>query len=348
MKKIRLFCIAAMLLLGATNLLGQVVITYNNHAPQIGQNITMKGLMSEFTPLEIDPGPAGANQTWNFSTFVGDEETTITFIDPAQTPFSDSIAGTGINLATEFADEEMGGFGFFTVNQEGMSINAFGILENGIPFSYNEYDPAPKMLAFPFAYQNSYDTYGEIVFSYGDEFSMVNKEWATITADAWGTLTNPIGTYNNVLRVKTHSIDSSFTYMNGQLFMADGYEYLDYSWYSADHRYLIQSVSGDLIEGEFEAWAVDYLVEESASVGEKLVSNLHVYPNPTSDVLYIDNANGQYLLSDVMGRKVIDINANGNFGQIRVDVSGLPEGIYILQEMKNNQIVSSAKVMIKR
>jgi hypothetical protein len=136
--------------------------------------------------------------------------------------------------------------------------------------------------------------------------------------------------------------------MNGQLFAADGYESLDYSWYSSDHRYLVQSIYGDLIGGVFEAWGVDYLVEESASVGEKFVSNLHVYPNPTSDVLFIDNANGQYILSDMLGRKVIDINAQGNHGQIRVDVGSLPEGIYILQEMNNNQVVSSAKVMIKR
>jgi len=60
------------------------------------------------------------------------------------------------------------------------------------------------------------------------------------------------------------------------------------------------------------------------------------------------SANGQYILSDMMGRKVIDNNAQGNQGQIRADVGSLPEGIYILQEMKNNQVVSSAKVMIKR
>jgi hypothetical protein len=348
MKKIRLFCIAAMLLFGATNLLGQVVITYSNHAPQVGQTITMKSLYSDFEPIEIDPGPAGAGVTWNFSTFVGEEESTVTFVNPALTPFADSVAGTGINLASEFQDEEASGYGFYTVNQQGMSINSFGIMESGVPFMYSVYDPAPKILSFPFAYENTYNTNGQIVFSYSPEFSMVNKEWATVTADAWGTLTNPTGTYNNVLRIKTHSVDSTFIYMNGQLFAADGYESLDYSWYSSDHRYLVQSIYGDLIGGVFEAWGVDYLVEESASVGEKFVSNLHVYPNPTSDVLFIDNANGQYILSDMLGRKVIDINAQGNHGQIRVDVGSLPEGIYILQEMNNNQVVSSAKVMIKR
>lgn len=348
MKQFRLFCIAAMLLFGTSTLLGQVVITYNNHAPQVGQTVVMKSLFGDFTPLEIDPGTPGANKVWNFSTFVGDEEFSTSFINPAQTPFADSVAGTDINIASEFSDEETNGYAFFSVNQQGMSVKSFGLMESGLPFSYNEYDPAPKLMTFPFAYENTYSTYGEIIYSYGEEFSMVNKVWTTVTADAWGTLTNPTGTYNNVLRVKSQSIDSSFTYISGQPPFVDGYETLDYSWYSADHRYLVQSVYGDLIEGEFEVWGVEYLIEESASVGDKFISNLHVYPNPASEVLYIDNANGQYLLSDVMGRKVMEVAAKGYNKQVSLNVAELPEGIYILQEIRNNQVVSSSKVMIKR
>lgn len=323
----------------------QTVITYNNHSPQIGQTIVMKSLYGDQNPLNIDPGPAGANVTWNFAAYVGIDESTTTFINPAQTPFADSIAGTGINLAVAFLDEEDTGYAFFTSTQQNLTINSFGLMMEGAPIMYNSYDPAPVQMVFPFAFGDSYDTYGEMETDFEGYISL-SKEWITVTADAWGTLTNPIGTFNNVLRLKMHSIDSTFTYFNGVLVYSDGYESFDYSWYSSTHRYMIQSIYGDLVDGDLEVWGIDYLVEESASVENPEFSKLKIYPNPASDKLFIEDGYGQFILSDMMGRKVLEINAH--LGATGIDITSLPEGLYILHTIQNNQAVSSAKIMIKR
>lgn len=346
MRVLRVLTTIAIVLL-ATASQSQTVITYNNHSPQIGQTDVIKGLFGDLNPIEIDPGPAGANVTWNFAEFIGTEETTNSFIDPAQTPFADSIAGTSVNIATEFIDEDGAGYAFMSSTQQNLTLKSYGFIATGEPPIYNTYDPAPEVMVYPFAYGDTYDTYGELEMSF-EGFVNLTKTWATATADAYGTLTNPTGTYNNVLRIKTVTIDSTFTYFNGQLFMADGYESIDYAWYSSTHRYMIQNIWGDLIEGEFEAWGVDYLIEESASVENPEYSVLKIYPNPAAEVLFIENGQGRYILTDLLGREVLEVNVDPSGSNYEMNVSQLPEGVYILQEIKDNQAISSQKVMIKR
>jgi hypothetical protein len=334
------------MIMSAAILYAQTTITHNNHAPQIGQTIMVKTLID---PGDAQPGPDGANVTWDFSDFIGDDEFTTTYINPAETPFADSLEGLDVNVAMGIIDEEDSGYGFVSVNQDDVSMKAIGFMVEGEPAMFSVFDPSPVVMKFPFAYGDDYDTYGEFSFNVGDEFLLVTKEWSTSVADAWGTLINPITTYSNVLRVKTTSVDSTFMYMNGQLMSADRFEYIDYSWFSAGNRHPVQSLSGEMDGDVFFADGIDYLVEESAGTGDHFASQLTVYPNPVSDVIFIDrkleNLPERYVISDMMGRIVVETKATGND---RISVSHLSEGMYMLQEMKNNQVISSAKVMIKR
>jgi len=344
--KTRIFTLTLVMIMGAAMLHAQTTITYNDHAPQVGQTITVKTMMD---PMGVQPGPEGANVTWDFSEFIGDDEFTTTYIDPAQTPFADSLTGLDVNVAMGIIDEEDSGYGFVSVNQQDVSMKAMGFMVEGEPAMFSVFDPSPMVMKFPFAYGDTYDTYGEFTLNVAGQFMMVTKEWSTSVADAWGTLTNPVTTYNNVLRVKNTTLDSTFMYMEGQLISAEGYEYIDYSWYSADNRHPIQTLSGEMDGDDFFADGIDYLFEESASISDHVANQLSIYPNPVSDVIYIDqkseNMPERYVISDMMGRVVMEIKAHGND---RIHVSHLPEGMYMLQEMKDNQLISSTKVMIKR
>lgn len=333
------------ILLMAMTVSSQTVITYAKHAPQIGQTVSLKALYSSGAPLSVDPGPAGTNVTWNFSTFVGNEDESVSFIDPAQTPFADSISET-VNLAIEIADEEDSGYAYFTSTQQNLTVDGYGIMMEGVPLMYNEYNPAPMQMVFPFAYGDSYQTYGQMEFGF-EGMQSINKMWSTITADAWGTLTNPTGTYENVLRIKVETIDSTFIYYNGILFNKDGYQSLDYAWYWNDHRYMIHSVYGDLVNGNFEAYGVEYLTEESANVADKKPLTVNVYPNPAAEVLNIQAPEGDYVLSDMLGRRVLEFKALQHSGT-SVDVSALPEGMYLLQRYNTGVHTESVKIMIKR
>ena len=178
---------------------------------------------------------------------------------------------------------------------------------------------------------------------------MVTKEWSSSIADAWGTLTNPVTTYENVLRVKITTVDSTFMYMGGQLISADRYEYIDYEWFSAGNRHPVHSISGEMDGDDFVADGMDYLLVESLGMHDQAEAQLSVYPNPTSDVLHINHTSANmpatYALTDMTGRTVLEINTTTHQ---QLDVSHLAEGIYMLQELTGNQVISSTKIIIKR
>lgn len=70
-----------------------------------------------------------------------------------------------------------------------------------------------------------------------------------------------------------------------------------------------------------------------------------VYPNPTTDFLVVegvDTTGLAYVITDVKGRSV----ANGNlFSNNTITTTGLSQGLYILNLLEGNRIVSSQKIM---
>ncbi len=69
-------------------------------------------------------------------------------------------------------------------------------------------------------------------------------------------------------------------------------------------------------------------------VDEESVNELMVYPNPVTDVLYIEGFEEDAIITDALGRMVLSIS-NANLG---TDVSTLPNGLYYLQTTTSEQI----------
>ena len=77
---------------------------------------------------------------------------------------------------------------------------------------------------------------------------------------------------------------------------------------------------------------------------------LHIYPNPTQDFLYINIENDrnearQLKIFDVVGNELLSQPYNQN--QSQIDVSHLPNGMYLLQIDFNNQLLNE-KLIIQR
>lgn len=348
--KLKIFTIALMMIIGISVLKSQPVINYQSHAPQIGQSFTIIEL---WTPENVNPGPAGANVNWNFSQFEGEDEYTVNYIDPAQTPFADSLAGLNVNVAAsvdyDWDDEES--YSFLQVNQQQSSVKAFGFIPEEEPPVFITLNPAPIVMKFPFAYGNSFESYSEYAWELSDDFSMVVKEWTINTADAWGSLTNAMGTYNNVLRVKSAHIDSTFIYIGGQLFSSDGSESAEYAWFSPFRTHPVMLLAGEIEDGEFHADWLEYLSDESASVIDPTITQVVTYPNPATDILHVENLNNgrsnMIAITDMMGRIVFETRI-ADRNKMQIDVSSLPTGMYLLQELMNTQVISSSKIMISR
>lgn len=79
----------------------------------------------------------------------------------------------------------------------------------------------------------------------------------------------------------------------------------------------------------------------SVGLEELQVDKLLIYPNPTSDVLNIMNAKGSYLVTDIFGRIVTEININTDNYQLNTNAYN--SGIYFLISKEDNSSVKFIK-----
>ena len=77
------------------------------------------------------------------------------------------------------------------------------------------------------------------------------------------------------------------------------------------------------------------------SVTDNLFKNLEVYPNPTSEVLWIQNStiinDGIITVYDLLGREVIQSNMNTS--KTSINTSSLTEGVYLIKIISGNSQV---------
>jgi hypothetical protein len=86
---------------------------------------------------------------------------------------------------------------------------------------------------------------------------------------------------------------------------------------------------------------LQYKIEGDCNVteinDEKVVQKVIVYPNPTSDYLYITNSNNAtYTLSNLQGISLLE----GEIKQNMLSVSDIPSGIYHLRVANNHFVIS--------
>ena len=78
-------------------------------------------------------------------------------------------------------------------------------------------------------------------------------------------------------------------------------------------------------------------------------NDLKIYPNPASDIINISSGQAPERVEvlDVSGKKVQTLNNDGKVKELSLNISSLPEGLYVLKVYTENGVTSS-KVMIKR
>jgi len=104
---------------------------------------------------------------------------------------------------------------------------------------------------------------------------------------------------------------------------------------------MVKVVSGD---GRNE---VSYTIEVLVSVYNSMIENLKVYPNPASDVLYVENipSDSHVRISDITGRMLM-LKQAGELSS-GVDLSGMQRGIYFLTVEKDGKVVATVKFVKK-
>jgi hypothetical protein len=83
---------------------------------------------------------------------------------------------------------------------------------------------------------------------------------------------------------------------------------------------------------------------DANSLSEQLLNNLKVYPNPASDVLYLDFGMSNKLASKItiyntIGEELIDESrSNSTSATMNIDIKSLKQGMYLLKIAMENSV----------
>ena len=224
----------------------QPVIT-SNTVVGLGESAPVRFALGNFTP-----GTAGANVNHDFSQLQDDNMAfSWEALSPAATAFSDSFPGATLAFRTPVQMGSQESWVYYDWNATSQTLDFLGsavVLQGATQDTFfYVLTPDPKRVqTFPFTYGDSYtDSFnGRSTVTFGT-FQVVQTRTGTITveADAYGQLSTPAGTFQNVLRIKTTEqiTDTYLTSVTTQ-------NITRYSWYSSDEKYLLLHMDSIVVQ----------------------------------------------------------------------------------------------------
>jgi len=283
----------------------------------------------------IDPGPSGGGLTWDFSNISGTyiSGKPVECVNPTGTPFADSSAVQQANLCTKTADSIDGPYVYYHLDNTGQTLLGNGHYESENVSFANYYDDLTGM-EFPFTYGDTYsDSYDVKIYNVTAGGYIMRDSGSVYTeADAYGSLSTPAETYNNVLRIRT--ITTSYTWLNfgGEWTFTGMNSTINYNWYAVGIKVPIMTITEFV---GFTGYSAQYLVENNFPVGMEEIEELDfvVFPNPASDYILFRCEQDilQCKIYSLDGRILEDTKLSSGSKLYRTQVSQYPPGIYILE-----------------
>lgn len=295
-------------------------------------NVPITFRSGDVTGTTITAGSAGANVTWDFSTYTAvNVVTATTNACPGQT---NCFRFPTANRITKPSAADTYDFNIMTDTEATTIGGYFGPTMGDGTVTYT--DPLTDF-KFPMTYMQQFDD--------NYQFNSVSATSSTseagsqsFNADGYGTVITPTGTYNNVLRVKR--MRSATQTMPG--FPPMNYTNESYQWISQESGTVLSfGINTITINGTTTvSKAISYLVPGALSTSEtdKKKADISLYPNPSSDKVNLKSNEEikNITITSLDGNAVLK---TGNMKNI--DISKLPKGVYILKgELKNGNIVS--------
>ncbi len=338
MKTIQLF----LLLLLPAFLLGQPLLTFDNHALKSGVNNPMT--FCSYLPA----GGDGAQIQWDFSQL------------KALKPFTGALAEAGIS-GFESANTELEEFGvrfYYNVSEQGINHYGYVAADGRTQVIFDE--PFEK-IRFPFAYRDNYTSdFSGNYLSNGNNLGKIIG-YASVSADAWGTLKLPGNTiFDNTLRVKEEK-----TY---QIEFESGTQKVTmttYRWYNAHHRYpLLVLIETEVLAGNSSskntqaAYNVNAVKNTTSNLEKKSNENkINVYPNPATDKLTLEcvlrqATNASISITDLSGRTLVALpdrmlQEGPNRLTLENEIATIPEGIYLIRISMAGEVHTTQVSIVK-
>jgi hypothetical protein len=293
------------------------------------ESSTFGQIVAEQAP---DPGPAGANVQWNFSSILPNDTVppvVVEFVDPFDTPYHAEFPDA--NLAETIQNLPLFWNYYKLTDQKYEVLGNAG--EIGPTVSLVKYDDPQTILEFPFTYNSSFSDNFSGQSDFGGGFTQLFFGSNSTVGDAWGKIILPNGTFTNVLRIKDiqHRTDSSEMF---NVLTLNKRTTTTYLWYSESANnsvagwnqssgYSITKINGVLIgDTVFINSQPMFFYNHIAttSTGKVDLNNpaIIVFPSIGNSTLKVSYSNDQF---DEVECAIFDFNGNQVFSQ---KVRGVP------------------------
>ncbi len=283
-----------------------------------------------YTTDSFNISSTGAAVTWDYSTLPLNATDTSYADACSASPYCSDFPGTTIY------GHSQGSSNYIYYNTSSTACSVVGAYGTDV-IPYSNYE---DFLRYPFTYSSSYvDTFGATFVGGAETFNRGGT--ITVTADGYGTLILPNGTYTNALRI--HRTESYADSIMGTVFSS----YLSeiYTWYVPNARQVLLSQTTFSIDGMPTPTTAFYTNQTPGSIPSGISTiqaeplTFQLYPNPVRDELNIDfnmEQAGQVYISllDIVGREVAIIsNSNFNNGKQHLSyaTTALDKGVYIVK-----------------
>ncbi len=340
MKKQLPYLIAASIFLIINTSFAQVTLTASGINPIIGESFTT------ITGNYVNPGNSGINQTWNLSAIVG----TTSFVTNVISTISAPGAANFPNATIAWDDLSSSATSFFTASATALQF--YGQYD-GTPLVYS--DPL-DLLHYPFSHTNMFIDFWKSSYTNGS--SNVHRSGIdTITADGYGALTTPVGTFTNVIRLHLVQSYKDSSYVNSSLVITNG-NHDEYFWYKNGVHHPLAYVSITIDDNFGTIKRGTYLSSSFTGINEvtNSISNYSLYPNPTTTILNLnfnstENENVEIKIVNTLGsllkHETIEACKIG-FNSISMNIEELPTGLYFTQILVEGNVTETKRFVVAK
>ena len=296
-------------------LLAQPTLTATGINPVVGD------VLVTHNTQYVSPGSGGANQTWNLA-LTSSGSATSTGVTPSSTPYAANFPTASVAFGS-------GSYVYYKTSAAAYQMN--GIVNgSGTVISYSDLE---DLLRFPTTYNSTYTDTWAAQFVQAT-YTYYRTGTTTVTADGYGTLTTPAGTFTNVMRVHFVQVYQDSTNIMSTPYVIN-YNNDQYMWYLDGNHNPIASVynlttsAGAFTGGQYLQNVVSGTEEYNA------VSAINLFPNPANEHVTLaynlaNTSDVNVKIVSMNGQQVAEMEKQQVEGEVvmQVSVADLPDGVY--------------------
>jgi hypothetical protein len=320
-------------------LISQPTITSTGINPVIGESFT------GYSATYINPGNSGASQTWDFSSMSVQSSLNSACVAPSSTANGSSFPNSNLCFSNSNST-------FSYLKTTSTYWQNYGTVSSVVMAYSNPED----FMHYPFTYNDNFtDTWAASFISGG--YTFYRSGSTTVTADGYGTLITPAGTYTNVLRVHFYQDYQDSTDLGGFPYLIY-YQNDQYIWYKEGVHNSLATVYSltSSSAGTFQGSSYNLNSPTGITTLNKIEETIQIFPDPAKDNLFLKfelnetkpveitifNYMGSKVKSSIVGK---GINGENNY---QLNIEDLSAGVYFAQINVNGQFQAIKRFIVSK